>query len=102
MCHEIGQESGVRKKRPPRSDPFDVECLVSDRPSALAETFTATDGSAYMEMTDGVNFRHAFWSRHGIYFAIDLSLDLAVNLPLALDLHKRQAKHRNDSPPIRP
>ena len=56
MCHEIGQESGVRKKRPPRSDPFDVECLVSDRPSALAETFTATDGSTYIEMTDGVNF----------------------------------------------
>ena len=41
-----------------RSDPFDIECLVTYGPSALADTFTATDGSTHMEMTDG-----AFWPR---------------------------------------
>ena len=54
----LGDLQAALRDEAARSDPFNVECLVTDGPSALADTFTATDGSTYMEMTDGV-----FWPR---------------------------------------
>ncbi len=54
----LGDLNAALRDEAARSDPFEVECLVTDGPSALADTFSATDGSTYMEMTDG-----AFWPR---------------------------------------
>ncbi len=45
----------------PRSDPFEVEALVTDAPTEIADTFIITDGSTFMEMTDGT-----FWPKPGL------------------------------------
>ena len=52
-----GLEAAV-KCETPRSDEFEVECLVTGTTTTLADTFTITDDTTFMEMTDGV-----FWPR---------------------------------------
>ena len=44
----LGDLNAALRDEAARSDSFNVECLVTDGPSALADTFTATDGSTHM------------------------------------------------------